>query len=577
MTHLPFLRPIGFHWLANNHRSLTLGLLFAQLPLVFHHCWNLWQFRPHYGFAPVLLIVTLALLRERWQESKVDRSRQTESLARLGWAIGVLTTLFAVGFVYPWLGSCAWIITLGAWIVEQKGRNAAHLFGPWALLWLLVPPPFGFDQQLIRIMQSQASHFVSSLMDCFAVPHYLSGNVFQLEKSSLFIAEACSGMHSQGILVSAALVYCVYRRMRLPRVLVFVMAAVFWSLVMNVTRISIVVALKSRWQIDWESGIAHECLGLVLVTVAFGLVFSTDQLLKGLLLFGHRIGKDETVEFDPLIPSKRTDQQENRSSHRLIASYLTMRMLQWLPAFPPRRSNTRRSFFAVSGLLLLMMAGTLQLGAAVTGPTPFRDRSEPVACMLQHVPLTVESWQQIDRVHVRRQRGSDEGQASDVFRYTSPTLDAQASIDYPFFGWHELPECYRARGWKIEAQRVDRFTTQPGGVASGATIYVDMIGPDGEHGLLVYCLFDAKGHVVGTPSADWLRRIRSSVVTGAWNDDSLLDPRTVQLQVLAVTDIPLSVQQRESVAELFAAIQGAWHLSRQADCPNHASPKKANR
>lgn len=534
-----------------SNASLLCWLVLAQTPLVAHHLWNLWSFRPHYEFSPVLLVVSLLLLRSRARECEVHKDEFTRTLALMGGCLGACLMSVSVLIVSPCLGTVACIITLGAWLVEQWGRGGTSLIGPWMLLWLIVPPPFGLDQQMIGFMQAETSVFVSGVLDCFGIEHLVSGNVFQLASGTLFIDEACSGIHSQLVLVSAALVYGVQQRKHLSRVFILATAAAFWSLCLNLLRIVFIVVSKFLWNIDLEAGVLHECVGFAFIAIGLMLVYSSDQIAQAFVHWMQRFGLDESAEYDPMRVPPTMPPASEPLSNRLKSAVTRL-----VPSLSHFSSISRVRFLRPLATMLLALAmalGTVQLAVAVSGPRVWRSDVAQQMISLNWLPASISQWHQITNERIERHRGSDEGQFSEVWHYATPSLHAQVSFDFPFFGWHELTDCYRSRGWQIIKQEVhSRDGHQP-------YMVVDMIGPDGEHGLLAFCLFDMAGNSLVSPTKSWLSRFRLAPLGGYFSGDvGMVDRRTIQLQTLVIDESELDAANRDSAQSLFEAIQLRW-------------------
>ncbi len=73
-------------------------------------------------------------------------------------------------------------------------------------------------------------------------------------------------------------------------------------------------------------------------------------------------------------------------------------------------------------------------------------------------------WQNIGIEKTVRERTSPFGRYSIVASY-EPGSDriAKLEMDYPFFGWHNLTNCYALRGWEVPLQQY------PGNQASRST------------------------------------------------------------------------------------------------------------
>jgi exosortase len=261
-----------------------LVLLACPLPSFWLHFRGLWNDRPHYRFFPIVLVVFAWLLWRRWPRGEVTRTRLTRWMAWLLVLTGTLGLAAAVAFDSPASGAAAGIVTLGGVLTYLAGRAALSELAPvWLLLWTTIPLPGQLDGDVVSSLQAAVSRSASALLDWMQVDHLLAGNVFELPRRQLAEVEACGGIHSPLILIALSFVLAAtFRRPALHAVLL-VVAAVAWSLVVNIARVTTVVAAADWWGTDWSSGWQHQALGCAWSLAGLGLLLSTDGLLWGLL------------------------------------------------------------------------------------------------------------------------------------------------------------------------------------------------------------------------------------------------------------------------------------------------------
>ena len=177
------------------------------------HLRNLWRYRPHYEFFPLVLAAAAWLIWRRWPRGAAERSRLTRMLGTLLLLLGFGMLTGAVLLVSPWLGAIAAVLSLGGVLLALKGRAAwRELTGPWLLLWLVIPPPMALDSELMHVLQSVTARTTSGLLELLHVDHLLAGHVFRLPDRKLFVAEACSGVHSQLVLIAISVVLAILWR-----------------------------------------------------------------------------------------------------------------------------------------------------------------------------------------------------------------------------------------------------------------------------------------------------------------------------------------------------------------------------
>ncbi len=514
----------------------SVAIVVACLPFMVLHLVHLWDHRPHYQFFPAVLIGVGILLWLRWPRGTVVRSRLSRFLANGLLLGGLVMGAIAVRFFSPWLGAIAFVLALGGVIFSKTGSTGLKdLLPVWLLLWLIIPPPWPLDDQAIRGLQQLTATYTSNALEFIGIPHLLAGKVFRLPDRELFVAEACSGIHSQLVLVAAAAFFCVVMRRHWFHSLLLIAAAVFWSIAMNVVRVGTVVAVAQRMGIDLSTGVVHEVLGHVLLVVGFLLLLSTDQLLISLLPLRWILEFPE--DFKPEYVAEFQDSQETTDTPPT-------------PTANVRPGPVRRALPALT-LCLYVAIGALQLvwigssPASVSIDLDAYLNAFPQDCL----PAEINGWQQFSFETEERDLTSDAGHFSRIWHYKSGYRDAMVSVDFPFVGWHDLSGCYVGRGWDIRETTVHAVDDWP-------MVEVEMTLPTGEFGTLLYCLVNPAGDPLLPPDeveGYWRTRMQGQLPNA--NRLAGDSETSVQFQQFLISEYRLLEQDRMELLNLFGHVR----------------------
>jgi len=540
------------------HRAslwISLVILAVQLPFLLQHAANLWYYRPHYEFFPFVIVAGVFLLWRRWPPGEVTISRWSLVGAWSALGLGLTSTTLAVLLFSPWLAAVAFLLTLGGLLWRFAGSSAVRLVGPWLLLWVAIPPPLGLDGKLILAMQQLTATMVSGILEWGNIRHVLAGFVFELPDRDLFVAEACSGIHSQLVLVAGCLILSVYQRRGLIGMTLLAAAGSFWSLAANVTRVTIVVAAAAIYDIDLSSGWIHETIGYGLMLGGFLMLMSADQLLLGVLAPIERRTATSNIlawhwnrwiAFDPAKFGAPLD--ENRDS----ALSKVTRPVRYTP------------FIAYSALLALL--GALQV-VVLLGSRRDETSIEVQMTSIEKtwLPVQEDEWLLSEYELVERGRNSDQGHYSNIWRYASGALVAQISLDYPFLGWHELSRCYCNIGWKMVSRKMiglDANFAVPRDQQE--FVQVELSGPSGEYGFLLFSLFDASGKPV-RPRPDNVTVLRNKFASNPLfaklfgSEARAPSQATFQIQQFVVSEYPLTESEKDRLQKFFVASRDAFY------------------
>lgn len=355
------------------------------------------------------------------------------------WIAGVLLTGSACGLlvasVYwsPWIASVAFMIAAFATLLFWGGRETLwQWFSVWFFGWILIPLPFGLDEDLIVKLRNVTTRLSSHVLDQMGIMHQAYANVIELPGKSLFIADACSGIHSLYVLLAVALFVAVWNRRGVLHASGLLVSTFLLVLVENIARI-VTVAFAWTRGTDLSLGTSHLVLGLILFAVSASLVFSIDQFL----LFA--LPESISGLLRKAWNSAHGINDRNDQRKRAVGSVAVV----WTES-----SKTWRylaSVFPILGVLQLVLLP----GEAPQVLAAFEARLELPELGMEVLPESINGFAREKYQIVRRVEGDPFGLESQQWTYRKGNLTASIYMDYPYSQTHDLCECYSQIGWQI--------------------------------------------------------------------------------------------------------------------------------
>jgi exosortase len=462
---------------------------------------------------------------------------QPDSFA-LGAALAVLTwILLAVAVLLDssWLGTVAALLGLAAVCVGVGGLALFRRLWPaWALLWLAVPLPFEHDRTVVLFLQTLTTQQSSSLLDLFGVFHAVSGHLFEVGGRRLLVEQACGGINSLLSVLACTLFFVFYYQRPPVRTVLLVLTAVAWVLAANIARVVLVVLLYARWNTDLTAGWRHDALGLLLFTLALGLIWSTDRLLAFFAGPG-----------PPQPPTAAVHGEQGAASAESPSPR------SWLNSWP----------WGVAFALLAVAWGVLH-GSAAGSFTAAQPKLPALGRMsAETMPVQVGECRRTGFAERSRDTGSEFGENSRVWTYRVGSNESVLSLDYSFPGWHDLTRCYTTQGWVVQEETI----LAPDEADNGQVplVQIRLTKPGYRAGYLLYCQFDGRGTILEPrrSGADLTFHRQASALRRVWEkrsnpaDPGKDDPPgpIYQLQLFVESYAPLSPADEEQVRHLFQA------------------------
>jgi exosortase len=519
---------------------LPLLLVFAGFaPLFYCHIVGLLT-RPHYQFILLLPIAwwMLATTVPRVEWGPVALTDRVIAVVGLGAsAIGLS---YATWMWSPWIAAVGLMLAALMLMLGLLGRQGISSLMPvWIFSCILIPLPFGLDEDLIVRLRTITTRLTSGLLDQLGILHQFYANVIELPGKPLFIADACSGIHSLYVLMALALFLCVFCRRTVLHTIALLSSTFGLVLVENVARIAI-VAIAWRRGSDFSMGWQHATLGVLLFAASAILIISMDQLLlfmlpespmglvKKLLLRNYTSGR-----FSPTSKAAGA----NRQGHvaLLIVSLL----------FP-----------AIGVIQLLRMPpGIPQLSAVFQSDLQLPDLKR------EAMPEQLGEFRLTEYETIARVEGDPFGRSSQRWMYQKGDITVGVSLDYPYEGVKDMTQCYEAVGWKEKSEQildVEALSTQHGLSEAGASLAIvelerDLLGSS----LLIFSSFDLTGKTscllksenAGEVGTRFGKRVAAAEEQVANGDAS--NPPYLQLHVLVRSAQPLDSAERDSILKLY--------------------------
>lgn len=511
----------------------------ALMPMLLTHLKHLSHLthRAHFG---LILFSFLFLVLQRWlPTSRKPNLEITVSDVGLLVAAGLIFAIASSGGS-PWLATLSCILLAGFFLRRLPATENVGYLGPWGMLLLLLPLPLGFDQKLIKSLQEFATQCSSRMLDLIGVNHLISGNVIELPGSQLFIDEACSGVQSLFAMLTCVAFFAAWTRRPTVLALSLVVSSIVMCTITNIMRIIIVVVAQSRG-VDLLEGWPHECLGVGLFVVALMLVYCSEGLFLYILapVINPATGSPDNA-------SARFWNNLTRSIHAAVYGVTEAE----LPPVPIKPSVLQ---FRIPGAFtrIAMIGATTCFAIFAIGQhvgkaesPSLRTVSKQEAAMLERctrlsedsLPETVGSWKRLRFERIDRDESSITDTAGWIFQ--SPFYDVTISLDYPFYGAHNVTECYHLRGWDVQ----DETTTKAG--YSKAKLF----RPFGEIAFLYYDVFDANGTIrLESAGGRLVERMREFEESG--------DRPTWQIQLIVRSDFGLSANDLREAEANFIQIR----------------------
>ncbi len=434
----------------------------------------------HYQFIPVLIIVILLLIYQRWD--KVSRLK-VDHITRWGLAAGFGLTLIGGLLVSPFVVALGFVTLVGNWLRNHHDVESGKSLLPiWPLAFLMLRLPLSLDNRFLYFLQKKSATLSSFALDLLGVIHNRRGNIFELPRQTLFVEEACSGVQSFfALLFSSILIAVWFRRSSVLLPLYAAWAAVA-ALAMNTIRI-VIIALGSDWYgVDLSSGTLHEILGYFCLACGILVVASGDRIFR--------------VAAFPITETKKS------LSYNPIERAWNYLLKESPPIANAMTDSVLHTF--KWGMISVVSLSLCVLGVQLFGY--LRNARAPDFKASLSTDLIFDStddfvreiageYSVVDYQKDRRSTVGDEkyGLNADIWKLNVKGVDATLAICQSYGEWHDLNICYEADGW---VQLENEVSQDPNSWPFVSSRWKDN---KGHSGFLLFSGIDSMGEVLDPP------------------------------------------------------------------------------
>jgi len=477
--------------------------------------------KPHLQFFPLAIAASIYILNSDRQS--LGRSVNFRGLICL-WISSVLLCGLVLYLGSPWLAHLAAIVLVGVWSFAARPQlTLLRILGICGLMLVTLPPPFGWDKQIVSALQAFSSFACSRLMDLTQIVHVRRGNVIEVISKNLFVEEACSGVDSQYALMAVAGVLLLFGRAGFWVTILTIITVPIWAILGNLLRIYLIVVGLEWFGVDLSTGIVHSILGLLVFVFTAWVHWSSVQLLNYLQLVWFPGG----AERSDLAPSDSTGRWGDGTGKQLRYAWYAVPLS--LLVFFPESVRAVIDFHARPDLPSI----------SIKDSSLFPGEDD----------LIPEDGIRMVRFHtVYRDRDDMLGQHSRIWELQSDVGRMSVCLDFPFRGWHPLWECYMNSGWN--RMRSELIDSEAGGYFE--TILENDLG---DIAVLHFSLIDEDGNPYSYEGSlefrKQARRWTNTIFSRKRPGDRYEDPMTIQFQQIAYTSTLPSQQQLDLLRRRF--------------------------
>ena len=490
--------------------------------------------KPHYQFAPFAVVLAAVLA---WRDGRRLGPLTPGAAERTGplllWCAAGL--LVAVLFRAPFFGAAVVLLLVGTLIYDIGGARLFRALVPaWVLLWLAVPLPFGGDGLIVQGLQAATSFGAGSLLDALGTYYLPVGSILEVPSGMHYaVTQGYGGIGSLLPILITTVFFVFWTRRPVAHAVLLIVAAIGWGLAANALHLAAVVYLDVRWSIHATSGWAQLVLGLTLFAGALAMIYSTDRLLR----FFNTPRSAKVPRADCGVPTTVPRLAESRCLSRpMMAAFGTFGLVQavffWWPAAPESPAAILEIF-----------------------------QARPV-----HQSDLPDHWQSLRLERFVQQTldaSQPDGDLQHAWIYTDGPLTVTVALDYPHEGWSDLTSHYGALGWDLQKRQREPLRNDDGGEGQ-AFSEAWFAKPVEQYGWLLFSLIDEHGQLLNPPRVDVVGETldRLAFWQQPWKVGSRIPwllregpAPAYRIQLWAVSDQPLTNEQRASLQEWFVEIR----------------------
>ena len=519
------------------HQTLLLLLaLFGFAPLLAQFFFNLWQFDT-YQFFPMALAGAVALFLRAAKEVEQPLNPGSFFVPLFLIPIALLFLTSASVLWSPWLGALSFLLmTLGV-VWGLGGWNFLKAVLPsWFVLLTMLPPPLKLDERFALLLQGWAVAGSSRILDALLIPHERTGLVIEIPGMRLLVEEACSGINSILFMTFICVFYAMWMRRSVYFTVFLYIFTIGCVLAGNLVRIVSGAWAYHYYQVEILTGWKHEAIGLCLTAIYITLIILAEKILRN-------PGRDYSAP----------DHESSSAKPSLLRSL-----------------NLGAGFKLLTTLLVFL--GLVQLvrgwdfhtqreGAKKVNTTHFDGSA------FFELPLEIDGWKLVgDPKPQSKTAAYEDGVHSHIWKLQKNGMQAIVSLDYPFFGYHDVTVCYRNSGWTVNESKLLQTAAENGFIPN---MEIVMAKPGGVKAILLYSTVDESGiwledspsrsayNKKGEPlqEGNLFERLFSRLRLIPYANESYDLAVNFRIQTLAAAQSGLSSAQKQEVEKLFQKVR----------------------
>lgn len=270
--------------------SLTTWLLLAVVALVsswpftntLAWLWGIWTDQPEYSHGILVPAISAFLIWVRRDELAEIRFTGSWWGLVLVLAAAPIYVLGRLSTLHVFEGIALWLVLCGLTLGLLGGRAFRIVIVPFLLLFLAIPLPPIFLNNLSAALQHWSSELGVAVIRTFGISVFLQGNVIDLGPYKLEVAEACSGVRylfpllTLGVLMAYLYQGAWWKRVSLA------LSSIPLTLIMNSLRIGSIGVMVDNWGPHLAEGFVHDFQG-------WAMFMLTGAVMLLLLVALHRL------------------------------------------------------------------------------------------------------------------------------------------------------------------------------------------------------------------------------------------------------------------------------------------------
>ncbi|NDG72820.1 MAG: exosortase/archaeosortase family protein, partial [Proteobacteria bacterium] len=444
------------------HQTLLLLLaLFGFAPLLTQFFFNLWQFDT-YQFFPMALAGAVALFMRATREVEQPLTPGGFLVPLFLIPLALLFLAFASVVWSPWLGALSFLLmTLGV-IWGLGGWHFLKAILPsWFVFLTVLPPPLKLDERFALLLQGWAVAGSSRILDALLIPHERTGLVIEIPGMRLLVEEACSGINSILFMTFICVFYAMWMRRSVYFTVFLYIFTIGCVLAGNLVRIVSGAWAYHYYQLEILTGWKHEAIGLCLTAIYITLIILAEKILR-----------------NPTRDYSAPDHESSNARASLLHSLKLGAAFKFLT-------------------ILLVFLGLVQLvrgwdfhfqkdiAQKIINPEHLDGRAR------FKLPVEVDGWKLVSEPKpLAKTAAYEDGVHSHIWKLQKNGIQAIISLDYPFFGYHDVMVCYRNSGWTVEKSNMQQASAENGFIPN---MEVMLANNRGLKAILFYSTVDEQG------------------------------------------------------------------------------------